>query len=175
MKKGKHLDRSSGRSDLGEEYPYSDQIQILLLLLFIVGWVMDSLVLKFSTHLADVVPLPLRLLMAGVLMACGLLLIARSHRLVLDDVRDEPVLVDSGVYSLVRHPMYLGIILVYWGLLSSTLSIVSFGLWMGIFLIYDRMATYEERDLIRIFGSDYIDYQRRVPKWIPTKFSTKTR
>ena len=107
-------------------------------------------------------------------MACGLLLIARSHRLVLDDVRDEPVLVDSGVYSLVRHPMYLGIILVYLGLLSSTLSIVSFGLWMGIFLIYDRMATYEERDLIRIFGSDYIDYQRRVPKWVPIKLQEKS-
>ena len=143
--------------------------------MFIAGWVMDSLVLKFSTRPAEFVPLPLRLLMAGVLMACGLLLIARSHRLVLDDVRDEPVLVDSGVYSLVRHPMYLGILLVYLGLFSSTLSIVSLCLWMGIFLIYDRMATYEERDLIRIFGSDYVDYRRRVSKWIPTKFSNKTR
>ncbi len=175
MKKGRHLDRSSGRSDLGEEYPHSDQIQIVLLLLFIAGWVMDSLVLKFSTRLADVVPLTLRLLIAGVFVACGLLLIARSHRLVLDDVRDEPVLVDSGVYSLVRHPMYFGILLVYLGLLSSTLSIVSFGLWMGIFLIYDRMATYEERDLIHILGADYVEYQRRVPKWIPVKLSTKTR
>ena len=173
MMKMKHLDCSSGRSDLGEEYPHSDQIQIVLLLLFIAGWVMDSIA-KFSTHLADSVPLPLRLLMAGVLMACGLLLISRSHRLVLDDVRDEPVLVDSGVYSLVRHPMYLGILLVYLGLLSSTLSIVSLCLWMGISLMYDRMATHEERDLIRIFGADYVDYQRRVPKWIPTKFSTKT-
>lgn len=174
MKKGKHLDRSSGRSDLGEEYPHSDQIQIVLLLLFIAAWVVDSLVLKFSTYPADVVPLPLRLLMTGVFTACGLLLVARSHRLVLDDVRDEPVLVDSGVYSIVRHPMYLGILLVYLGLLSSTLSIVSLCLWMGISLMYDRMATHEERDLIRIFGAHYVDYQRRVPKWIPTKFSTKT-
>jgi protein-S-isoprenylcysteine O-methyltransferase Ste14 len=30
---------------------------------------------------------------------------------------------------------------------------------------YDRMATYEERDLIRILGEQYLNYQKRVPKW----------
>jgi protein-S-isoprenylcysteine O-methyltransferase Ste14 len=31
----------------------------------------------------------------------------------------------------------------------------------------DKMATYEEKDLIRILGKEYIAYQKRVPKWCP--------
>jgi len=29
------------------------------------------------------------------------------------------------------------------------------------------MATYEEKDLIRILGEEYTAYQKRVPKWFP--------
>jgi protein-S-isoprenylcysteine O-methyltransferase Ste14 len=151
----------------GEEYPHSDQIQVAMLLLFLLAWSVDSIIVGFSTYLATLVPLILRLSMTVVSTACGLFLVRGAHRLVIDEVHDGPVLVDTGVFSLVRHPMYLGIILFYLGLSLSTLSIVSFGLWIGIFLMYDMMASYEERDLIRILGKDYIDYQRKVPKWIP--------
>jgi protein-S-isoprenylcysteine O-methyltransferase Ste14 len=48
--------------------------------------------------------------------------------------------------------------------------LISLGLWAGIFLIYNRMAAYEERDLIRIFGREYEDYMRRVPRWFPRLF-----
>lgn len=151
----------------GEEYPHSDQIQVVMFLLFLAVWGVDSFMLGFSTFLATPVPLVLRLSMAGVSAVCGLFLMQGAHRLVIDEVHDEPVLVDTGVFSLVRHPMYLGIILFYLGLSLSTLSIVSFVLWIVIFLMYDMMASYEEQDLIRILGEDYIDYQHRVPKWIP--------
>jgi len=66
--------------------------------------------------------------------------------------------------------MYLGILLLYLGLASSTLSMISLGLWLGIFAVYDWMADYEEQILIRVFDGDYIDYKRRVPRWIPGSF-----
>jgi len=39
--------------------------------------------------------------------------------------------------------------------------------WIGFFVLYDKMVTYEEKDLIRILGEQYIAYQKRVPKWFP--------
>ena len=154
-------------NQFGGEYPHSDQIQVAFLLLFLTVWALDSFLLRASTQPAGVLPLALRLPMALILVFGGLLLVRSSHRLVIDEAYDEPTLVDTGVYSRVRHPMYLGVLLVYLGLASSTMSVASLGLWLGIFAAYDRMAAYEERDLVRVFGGGYSDYVRRVPRWVP--------
>ena len=170
MRKEKSDIDPSRINQFGGEYPHSDQIQIAFLLLFLTVWAMDSFLLKVSTQPAGSLPLALRLPMALILMFVGLLFVKRSHHLVIDETYDEPTLVDTGVYSRVRHPMYLGVLLVYLGLVSSTMSMASLGLWLGIFAAYDKMAAYEERDLIRVFGDDYSEYMRRVPRWIPRFF-----
>jgi len=76
--------------------------------------------------------------------------------------------IDNGVFSLVRHPMYLGSLLVYLSLVIATLSAASLVLFLVVFVLYDVLASYEETDLLRIFGEDYEEYRRRVRKWIPT-------
>jgi protein-S-isoprenylcysteine O-methyltransferase Ste14 len=48
-------------------------------------------------------------------------------------------------------------------------SLLSFGVWLGFFILYDKMATYEENDLAQILGKEYIAYQKRVPKWFPRR------
>jgi protein-S-isoprenylcysteine O-methyltransferase Ste14 len=68
---------------------------------------------------------------------------------------------------LVRHPMYLGTLLFCLTFFFAMPSFLSFMIWIVFFIFYDKMATYEENDLIRIFGEKYISYQKRVPKWIP--------
>jgi protein-S-isoprenylcysteine O-methyltransferase Ste14 len=40
--------------------------------------------------------------------------------------------------------------------------------WIAFFILYDGLAAYEEEDLIRALGREYINYQNRVPKWCPT-------
>jgi protein-S-isoprenylcysteine O-methyltransferase Ste14 len=63
--------------------------------------------------------------------------------------------------------MYLGSLLVLLGFFFATLSLLSLLVWIGLFVFFDRMATYEERDLYRILGEQYFNYQRQVPKWLP--------
>jgi len=65
--------------------------------------------------------------------------------------------------------MYLGTLLILLGFTISTLSILSFIVWGAFFIFLDRMATYEEEDLIRILGEQYLEYRNRVAKWIPRK------
>lgn len=53
------------------------------------------------------------------------------------------------------------------------LSTISLVLWLCIFIFYNYIATYEEKRLEQIFGQDYIDYKKKVPKWLPRLRSIK--
>jgi protein-S-isoprenylcysteine O-methyltransferase Ste14 len=63
--------------------------------------------------------------------------------------------------------MYLGVLMFCLGFFFASPSLLSLGVWIGFFIVYDKMATYEEKDLVRILGEEYIAYQKRVPKWFP--------
>jgi protein-S-isoprenylcysteine O-methyltransferase Ste14 len=161
---------SENKAGLGSEHPHCDQIQLIMTILFFVVWGGDSLsffVFRFSTVLVGLFSLPALLLPAILSLGFGLYLIAKSHKAVFGETIDQPRLVDSGVYSWVRHPMYLGILLFCLGFFFVSPSLLSFGVWLAFFILYDKMATYEEKDFIRISGEEYIVYQKRVSKWFP--------
>ncbi len=72
----------------------------------------------------------------------------------------------TGVYGVVRHPIYSGIVLaaIGWSLLWLSPAGVGFALMLGVF--FDRKAAREEAWLQRKF-KPYRAYQRRVKKLIP--------
>ena len=73
------------------------------------------------------------------------------------------VLVDSGIYALVRHPQYLSFILLVLGLILISqhwLSIIS-GV-TGSILFYIDVRK-EEQSNIRKFGNEYKSYMQKVP------------
>ncbi len=161
---------SKKRTGLGSEHPLCDKIQLIMIILFLAVWGIDSLslfVFGYSTVLVGLTLLPLRLLPAIASIGFSLYLIAKSHKAVFGKAHDQARLIDSGVYSWVRHPMYLGILMSCLGFFFASPSLLSLGVWLVFFVLYDKMATYEEKDLIRILGEDYIAYQKRVPKWFP--------
>ena len=152
---------------LGSEFPYCNTIQLIMIIMFFVVWGLDSFVYNCSTVLVGLIPLPLRLFLAILSLSIGVYLGAKSHKAVFGEAHGQPRLIDSGVYSWVRHPMYLGILMFCLGFFLSSLSLLSLGVWIGFFILYDKMATYEEKDLIRILGEKHIAYRKRVPKWFP--------
>ena len=73
-------------------------------------------------------------------------------------------LVDTGIYSILRHPQYTGGI---YAIFLTTLLLYPhwiFGLLgvLGTLLIYQGIRV-EDKLLIEKFGDDYIAYQQRVP------------
>ena len=77
---------------------------------------------------------------------------------------DTTVLVDSGVYRIVRHPQYLAGILINIGLsLITTHWLVAL---LGIisWLIYFQNTYSEEEKNLKKFGDAYRNYQQRVPR-----------
>jgi len=148
---------------LGEEHPWCDRAQVVMLLTFLAVWGLDSW--YGFTVCGFLCPWMLRAAAGMILVGFGGYLIDESHGLVIDA---EPAgLVDWGVYALVRHPMYLGMLLVYLGLAAATLSVASLALLPAFFYAYDRFAAYEERMLVEAFGEDYLGYMGRVRRWVP--------
>ena len=158
---------SRRRAGLASEHRYCDRIQNAMIMLFLVVWGVDSFILNYSTFLVGLIPLLLRIALSILSMGAGGYLAAKSHNLVLHEAIDERKLADSDVYSLVRHPMYLGTLVFFLGFFFAIPSLFSLAILILLFVFYDRMATFEENDLIRVLGEEYAAYQKRVPKWFP--------
>jgi protein-S-isoprenylcysteine O-methyltransferase Ste14 len=158
------------RHGLGAEHPLCDRIQLVMLILFFIVWGVDSLsffIFGYSTVIFDIIAFPALLVGVSVILGLSFYLVSKSHKAVLEQIHDPPELVDSGVYAWVRHPMYLGILLFCLAFLFISISLASLVIWLGFFIFYDRMATYEERSLIELLGEQYAAYQKRVSKWLP--------
>jgi protein-S-isoprenylcysteine O-methyltransferase Ste14 len=155
---------------LGSEHPLCDKVQSTMLILFFVVWGVDTLsyfLFKVSTVLTGLASFPLLLFPAILSLGFGIYLASKSHKAVFPESAGNPRLIESGVYSWVRHPMYLGTLLFCLGFFFAMVSLLSLGVLIVFFVFYDKMATYEEKDLIRVLGEAYIAYQKRVPKWCP--------
>jgi protein-S-isoprenylcysteine O-methyltransferase Ste14 len=141
-----------------------------MVILFFVSWGFDSLshfIFAYSTVVLEAVTFPPLLLGTIVFLCIGSYLVSKAHKAVFDEGHTQLKLVDSGVYAAVRHPMYLGTLLLCLSFLFMSFSLLSIGIWIVFFIFYDRMATYEESSLIQILGEEYVAYQRRVAKWFP--------
>ncbi len=161
---------------LGSEHPLCDKIQSVILILFLAAWSLDTLsylLFRVSTILAGLNSFPLLLFPALASWGLGIYLASKSHGAVLPETAGQPRLIESGVYSWVRHPMYLGTLLFCLGFFFAMVSLLSLGILVVFFVFYDRMATYEEKDLIRVLGETYSAYQKRVPKWCPKLYKRK--
>ena len=86
-------------------------------------------------------------------------------------------LIQTGLYSVVRHPQYTGIIIVTIGLTVMVLSLsrnprVIF-LWLMQILGYVILARYEESHLEKRHGENFRQYKRDVPFMFPVKCPSK--
>jgi protein-S-isoprenylcysteine O-methyltransferase Ste14 len=148
------------------EHPFGDAGQLIGLGLFLIVWVADSFFMKVSTVMTDSVPLYAGLIAAVIIFTVSLYLLKSSHNVVAGEHRPAKVIAD-GVFKYIRHPLYMSAILFYLALIASTLSIVSFVLWVAIFIFYDYIAGYEEKLMEMKFGEEYTSYRQKTGKWLP--------
>jgi len=103
------------------------------------------------------------------------MLVRLAEKALFQEELESPTVIDTGILGHVRHPLYLGVLMIYLGFIIGTFSIASVVIFIFVALIHNKLATYEEQDLERIFGEKYVEYKRRVPKWIPRLSSSKTK
>lgn len=159
--------RHEEREDLTGEHALADIGQLILVALFAGVWIADSFFLEWTTFLNVHVPLVIRVPVGAVLLALAALLGQTSHRIIFGETRSEPRVVRKGVFAAVRHPMYLGEILLYLGLLSMSLSLAAGAVWLAAIGFLHYISRAEEKLLLVRFGDEYAAYLRDVGMWIP--------
>ena len=160
------------RGDLTGEHAFSDMGQLIFLVVFLVVWIADSFVFKYSTFLTQYVSNYVRVPIALIVLVISGLLAWTGLKIVFGETREKPQVITSGVFSIVRHPIYLSSILLYLGfILLLSLSLFSALVWILIIVFYYMISVYEEKLLIQRFGSAYEEYKKKVPMLFPIKLS----
>jgi len=76
----------------------------------------------------------------------------------------------TGPYSLVRHPLYFGSLLLGLGFSALAQSWVVLLIALAYFAIqYFATIRFEESTLLALFGDTYVAYQQRVPCFLPSR------
>jgi protein-S-isoprenylcysteine O-methyltransferase Ste14 len=73
----------------------------------------------------------------------------------------------SGPYTRVRHPQYIGFVLIMVGFLLQWPTLVTLAMFPILVYMYVRLAKREEQDALAEFGDEYRRYMREVPAFFP--------
>jgi protein-S-isoprenylcysteine O-methyltransferase Ste14 len=75
------------------------------------------------------------------------------------------------LYKMVRHPLYVGWLVIFWAAPTMTSAHLLFALGCTAYILI--AIRWEERDLLAAFGNTYGDYQARTPMLIPRLRSSR--
>ena len=159
--------KHSEHPHLTGEHRWGDTGQLILLVLFLGIWITDSFIFHYSTFLVEVVPNYIRVPVAGLVLIGGWYMARGGMKAVFGTTREKPDVISTGVFGIVRHPIYTGAILFYLGATVITMSIASAAFVLIIIGFYIAIGKYEERILEEEFGNDYLEYKKKTGMLFP--------
>jgi len=130
------------------------------------------LIIHFILPLSHIAGMPWRLFGLVPLVLGGILNLAadssfKRNNTTVKPFRKSSVLVTGGVFRISRHPMYLGFVLILWGIalllgsLSPYLIVIAFSVFLELMYIRE-----EERMLEQQFQDEWRQYRRKVRRWL---------
>lgn len=93
-----------------------------------------------------------------------ILIIASSH---LKKAVNEKKIAVTGPYKFIRHPIYTSMYI-----LTAGLGLIFFSwLWFIVMIVFVPLwyieCREEEKEMIRLYGQEYIDYRKRTGMFVP--------
>ena len=132
-----------------------------------IGFGLDAVIGRGSLPSTIAVPIGAASMIAGAGLLGSFVQAFQRARTPIDPYTPSEAIVTDGPYRLTRNPAYLGMALTYAGI-----AIVSNAPWalvplpVAIAVIDRGVIAREERYLERKFGTPYVDYKRRVRRWL---------
>lgn len=111
------------------------------------------------------------ILLAGLLQT-GIWSFLGFNQLVKPEGENPPILVVSGLYRWVRHPLYTAGLLIIWLSPLMTNNILALNTGLTLYIIIG--AFFEERKLVREYGEAYIRYRKATPMLIPLNICSES-
>lgn len=101
-----------------------------------------------------------------ILIGGGFVLISAAWR-VLYEAQRQGLLATGGPYDYVRHPQYVGFVLVMLGFLVQWPTLLTLAMFPILVAMYVRLSFVEEREARKEYGEAYGRYAARVPAFFP--------
>lgn len=111
-------------------------------------------------------------ILSFVLIGLGFWMISAAWR-VLYQAQRSGRLATSGPYARVRHPQYVGFVLVLTGFLVQWPTLLTLAMYPVLIWMYVRLARAEERETRAAFGKEFDTYAARVPAFVPSLNPTR--
>lgn len=105
-------------------------------------------------------------ILSGIAIAAGFIIIAKSWK-VLYTAQAKHILATAGPYSKIRHPQYVGFVLVMIGFLMQWPTLLTLVMFPILIAMYVHLAKVEEKEMLQEFGEPYQQYLDRTPRFWP--------
>ena len=112
-------------------------------------------------------------ILSSILIGGGFWLLASAWKVLYEAQRRHKLAI-TGAYARVRHPQYIGFILIMFGFLVQWPTLVTLVMFPILVVMYVLLARREERDAIAEFGEDYARYASKTPAFFPHLSSSAT-
>ena len=109
-------------------------------------------------------------IVSNLLIVAGFYLLAKSWD-VLYQAQQTGQLANTGPYARIRHPQYVGFVVIMFGFLLQWPTLVTLVMFPILLVVYWRLALTEEREMEQQLGEAYRQYARATPRFIP-RFSS---
>lgn len=96
----------------------------------------------------------------------GFILLSAAWRVLYQAQRND-TLAETGPYARIRHPQYVGFVLILIGFLFQWPTILTLAMFPVLLVMYWRLALREEREVEAEMGEAYLRYAARVPRFVP--------
>ena len=105
-------------------------------------------------------------LLSSVFIFGGFMLLASAWRLLYAAQRAHR-LATGGLYARIRHPQYVGFVLIMFGFLLQWPTLITLVMFPILVLMYAALAKREEAEMARQFGDEYRQYAAKTPRFLP--------
>jgi len=101
-----------------------------------------------------------------IIIGIGIILVIFGWKQIYKGQKENKIVTD-GIYKVIRHPQYLGFLLITGGLLVQWPSIFTAILWPILVFMYYRLAKKEDSECEKEFGEQFRQYKSSVPGFLP--------
>jgi protein-S-isoprenylcysteine O-methyltransferase Ste14 len=76
-------------------------------------------------------------------------------------------LVDTGIYKYIRHPLYVSLMILTWGIFLKNTTVFLFLISVLSTAFLYVTAILDEKECVQYFGKEYLEYRKRTKMFIP--------